>query len=325
MQLFRTESSDRSEKAMPRATQIAGATAIAYLVLSAACALSYRLAGMTGFEAVAHAMTTISTGGYSTWDASLGHFTNPSIHWIATVFMVFGALPFVVYIRAVRENPAALWQDGQVRHFLTGLAIAVLILALWLWIERGEGLGTAMRLAAFNVVSIVTTTGYASADYGQWGPFATLAFLFLTLIGGCTGSTSGGIKALRFEIAGIMIHSQMKRLFHPHGVFPAKYRGRPLPHDVTDSVINFLYVFFLSFVALTVALAALGLDFLTAASGAATAIANVGPGLGPVIGPAGNFAPLPDAAKWLLSVGMLMGRLEFLTVMVLFTRFFWRG
>ena len=325
MQLFRMESSDQSEKILPRAAQLATATVVAYLVLSVLCAASYWLAGMTTFDAIIHSMTTISTGGYSTYDASLGHFSNTSIQWIATFFMTAGALPFVVYIRAIRERPSVFWKDSQVRHFLSGLAAVIVVLAFWLWAARGVGVWDCLRLAAFNVVSIVTTTGFASADYSQWGAFATIIFFFLTFVGGCTGSTSGGIKILRLELAGIAIGNQLHRQLIPHGVFPVKYMGRSLPEEVTESVMNFLFVFIGVFVALVSGLSVLGLDFLTAASGAATAIANVGPGLGDIIGPAGNFAALPDAAKWMLTAGMLMGRLEFLTVLVIFTRFFWRG
>jgi trk system potassium uptake protein TrkH len=325
MQLFRMESSDRSEKALPRAAQLAGATSTAYLVLSVACAAAYWAAGMSGFEAIAHAMTTVSTGGYSTSDASLGHFASPAIHWICTLFMILGALPFVIYIRAVRGKTDALWKDSQVRHFLTGLGLAILAMALWLWMERDERIADALLLAAFNVVSVVTTTGFATADYGQWGALAVGGFFFLTFMGGCAGSTSGGIKVMRFEIAAIVIRRQLKRLILPHGVFPMMYRGQTLSSDVIRSVLNLVFVFIAVFVVFATCLSLLGLDFITAISGAATALANVGPGLGDVIGPAGNFSTLPDAAKWILSAGMLLGRLEFFTVLVLLVPEFWRG
>jgi trk system potassium uptake protein TrkH len=325
MQLFRMESSDRSEKALPRAAQLAGATSTAYLVLSVACAAAYWAAGMSGFEAIAHAMTTVSTGGYSTSDASLGHFASPAIHWICTLFMILGALPFVIYIRAVRGKTDALWKDSQVRHFLTGLGLAILAMALWLWMERDERIADALLLAAFNVVSVVTTTGFATADYGQWGALAVGGFFFLTFMGGCAGSTSGGIKVMRFEIAAIVIRRQLKRLILPHGVFPMMYRGQTLSSDVIRSVLNLVFVFIAVFVVFATCLSLLGLDFITATSGAATALANVGPGLGDVIGPAGNFSTLPDAAKWILSAGMLLGRLEFFTVLVLLVPEFWRG
>jgi trk system potassium uptake protein TrkH len=324
MQLFRMESSDRSEKALPRAAQVAAGTAVAYALITLTCALCYFFAGMTEFEAIVHAMTTVSTGGYSTSDSSLGHFPNPSIHWIATLFMLLGALPFVLYIRAAQGRPGTLFRDSQVRHFLCGLAVVILPMALWLWIDRGEPFLTALRLAAFNIVSVVTTTGFAIADYGQWGHTVAVVFFVLTFMGGCTGSTSGGVKVFRFELAFIAIRSQIYRMYTPHGVVPIHYQGRTLPEDVVISAMTFLFVFALAFALLTFGLASQGLDVVTAFSGAATALANVGPGLGEVIGPAGNFASLPDTAKWMLCAGMLMGRLEFITVLALIVPEFWQ-
>lgn len=324
MQLFRMESSDRSEKALPRAAQVAGATSIAYLVLTAACTFAYGLAGMTPFEAITHAMTTVSTGGYSTSDGSLGHFASPAIEWIGVLFMVLGALPFVIYIQAVHGRRDLVWKNSQVRRFLTGLGAVVLVLTLWLWAGHDVGILDALRLAAFNVVSVVTTTGYATTDYGQWGAFAVLGFFFLTFLGGCTGSTSGGIKTLRFELAVVLIRNQFQRLYQPHGIFPIRYKGQELSAEIARSAMSFIFIFIIAFGVLAIGLSALGLDFLTALSGSATALANVGPGLGDIIGPAGNFSSLPDAAKWMLSTGMLMGRLEFLTVLVALSPMFWR-
>jgi trk system potassium uptake protein TrkH len=183
----------------------------------------------------------------------------------------------------------------------------------------------AFRLAAFNTVSVVTTTGYATSDYSLWGNAAIGLFFGLTFIGGCTGSTAGGIKIFRFEIMAIMLRSHFLSLLYPRGVFPNSYAGRPVGDDVVGSVVVFFAVFFACYSVLTIAMMALGLDFLTAASGAVTALANVGPGLGDTIGPAGNFLSLPDTAKWLLSFGMLLGRLELFTVLMLFVPQFWKG
>jgi trk system potassium uptake protein TrkH len=323
MQLFRTESSDRSEKVFPRAAQIATATTIAYLLLSGACALFYFFSGMNGFEAVTHAMTTLSTGGYSTSDASFGHFPNPVTHWIAVVFMTIGALPFVIYIQMAYGRPLAVWHDSQARRFLIALLVVVLTMATWLWLTREIAVADALRLSAFNVVSVVTTTGFANADYNQWGGFAMMVFLFLTFAGGCTGSTSGGIKALRFELVITFIWHQILRLCRPRAIFPLTYRGRPLELEVVRSAMTFFALYIGTFIILTLALSAIGLDGVTAISGAATALGNVGPGLGDIIGPAGNFAPLPDAAIWVLSIGMLLGRLELLTLLVLLLPAFW--
>ncbi|HEY9539800.1 MAG TPA: TrkH family potassium uptake protein [Kiloniellaceae bacterium] len=324
MQLFRMESSDKSEKVLPRIAQMATATSVAYALLTLGCAAAYAFAGMTGFEAVTHAMSTVSTGGYSTYDASLGHFANPAIEWVAMVFMLLGALPFVIYIQIAHGRGAAVWNNSEVRAFL-GIVVAVsLTVTVWLWLVRDERLVDAFRLVTFNVVSVVTTTGFATTDYGQWGGLAVVVFFILTFIGGCTGSTAGGIKMLRLELAALMVRNQFQRLYQPHGILIIRYRGQAVADDVVKSAMNFIFIFILSFAVLSICLSAVGLDFITAVSGAATALANVGPGLGPVIGPAGNFSTLPDAAKWLLSAGMLLGRLEFLTLLVMLSPRFWR-
>lgn len=324
MQLFRMESSDRSEKALPRVAQLATATSAAYAVLTAACVIAYSLAGMTPFEAVTHAMATVSTGGFSTYDASVGHFQSPAVEWVATLFMVLGALPFVIYIQLMHGRRDLFWKNSQVRSFLIGLAAVVTVMTLYVWMEREVPLQDALRLTAFSVASVVTTTGFASADYSQWGAFAVVVFFFLTFIGGCTGSTAGGIKVLRLELAVLVIRNQFQRLHQPHGVFPIRYAGQRLADDVARSAMIFIFIFILAFAALGLGLAAVGLDFMTAFSGAATALANVGPGVGPVIGPVGNFSSLPDAAKWMLAAGMLIGRLEFFTVLVALSPMFWR-
>lgn len=324
MQLFRTESSDRSEKVMPRARQIAIAVVVIYVGLSALCALLYRLAGMSMFDAVAHAMATLSTGGFSTSDASLGHWNSPWIDGIATVFMLAGALPFVLYVRLTRGEREVL-RDQQVRTLLAALACVILGLAAYLIADGLYEPLSALRYAAFNVVSIVTTTGFANTDYQLWGNAAIGLFFALTFVGGCTGSTAGGIKIFRFEVMAAVLRAHFFHLLHPKGVFPRLYAGRSLPADVVDSVVVFFSLYLITYSLLTVLLMALDLDFVTSISGAVTALSNVGPGLGPIIGPAGNFLPLPDAAKWLLSFGMLLGRLELFTVLILLMPRFWRG
>ena len=322
MQLFRTESSDRADKELPRATMIAGATLWVYAALSAACALAYLAAGMTGFDAITHAMTTVSTGGYSTHDASMGFFANPAIHWIAAFFMLSGGLPFVLYIRLVRRGSV---RSVQVRSLLIFLLIIIAVLTLWLLGQSDKTAFDALTLATFNVISVVTTTGYATTDYTTWGSFAVVLFFMLTFSGACTGSTSGGLKAMRIIVALKVIRIEMHKIIYPHGVFTEKYEDKTLTDDVMNSVGVYIFLFFVSFVFLTLVLQMLGLDFETSISGAATALANVGPGIGSVIGPAGNFASLPDAAKWALGFGMLLGRLEFFTLLVLFTPGYWRS
>jgi trk system potassium uptake protein TrkH len=325
MQLVRAESSDLSEKILPRAAQIASAIGLIYLALTLICASLYWYAGMDPFDAAVHAMTTIATGGYSTHDASIGFFQSRTIEWIGIVFMVLGALPFVLYIQATNGQVGALLRDSQVRWFIGIVLVSGLLIALWLFSTRDEAPRDALRLALFNTISMITGTGYASTDFGLWGAFPVAGLFFLMCIGGCTGSTTGGIKVFRFTVLYAVARGQVARLIRPHGVFLPTFNGRPLPEAAAVSVMAFIFLFGLGFSAIAVMLSALGLDYLTAMSAALTALANVGPGLGPEIGPSGNFSGLPESAKWLLSAAMLLGRLELFTVLILFAPGFWRG
>ncbi|GAB6051590.1 TrkH family potassium uptake protein [Magnetospira thiophila] len=325
MQLFQMESSETAEKALPRAYQIAlGITGI-YIVFTSLCAAAYWAAGMDGFEAIIHGMTTIATGGYSTSDASMGHFDSMTIDFIAVGGMVAGSLPFLLYLRALQGDFVPLAQDEQVRWFLAIAGSAALVASILLWVLQGLDPIQALRFGSFNVISVMTGTGYATSDYGLWGAFANPMFYFLMFIGGCAGSTSCGIKIFRFQVLFSAARTQFRHLVHPHGVFIPYYNRRRIPDEVITSVLSFFFVFGVCFALLSIALAMLGLDFITAVSSAATAIANVGPGLGPIVGPAGNFQTLPDMAKWLMSAGMLLGRLELFTVLILFTRHFWKS
>ena len=324
MQLFRAESSDRSDKVLPRVTQIATGIGMTYLGLTVLCALLLAAVGVSGFDAVAHAMTTIATGGFSTSDASVGVFANPAAEMVITVFMLCGALPFVLYLQALRGDPGALARNNQVRAFIAIVACVVVAMTVWR-VAAGVPVLQALRSVVFNVVSIITGTGYVTAGYDGWGNFAIAVFFFIMFIGGCAGSTTCGIKVFRFQVLYVTAAAQIHRLIQPHGVFVPHFNQRPIDHEVASSVMSFFFLFAASYAVLALLLGALGLDFVTAVSGAATAICNVGPALGPVIGPSGTFAPLPDAAKWVLSAGMLLGRLELFTVLVLLTPSFWRG
>lgn len=323
MQLFQTESSDRSERILPRASQVAGWISAVYLGLTILCAFAYGFAGMSPFDSIVHAMTTISTGGYATSDSSFGAFSDRA-QWVSIVFMISGAIPYVLYLRAVRGNVRAFLEAEQLRVLLVLLLVATITLAAWLVGRHQMGAYDAIRHAAFNVVSVVTTTGYASTDYSAWGGFALSAFFVLTLLGGCTGSTAGGIKMFRLIVLYRIFREQLIHLFAPHTVVPLKYEGNRIPDDVPSAVIAFVFLYFLAAAVIALILTELGIDPLTAISSAATVIANVGPGLGEIVGPAGNFASLPDMAKWLLSFGMVLGRLELFTVLVLFVPRFWR-
>ncbi len=320
MQLFRTESSDQSEKQFGTARDVALATLAVYLSLIALCMLAYLLGGMSPFDAVVHALTTLSTGGFSNYDASFGHFQSPALQWTATLFMLLGGLPFMWYLRIIRRREFA---SEQVSLMLRSLAVVIAVLTVWLVWTSGKGVGEALRLVAFNVISAVTTTGYATTDYTLWGPFAVVVFFFLTASGGCTGSTSGGAKAMRWIIMARAIAAGLRRVRYPDGVFSIRYEGRVVEDDVINGVMAFFTFFFLSVAVMSVVLSLMGLDMDTAISGALTAIANVGPGIGEIIGPAGNFASLSDGAKLVLAFGMYAGRVEMLTVYVLLLPAFW--
>ena len=325
MQLFQTESSDRSEKVVPRAYELVSAISGIFAGLLVACAVIFMLLGMAPFDAICHALATVSTGGFSTYDTGFGHFDSPALDGAAIVFMISGALPFVVYIKFMRGDRLALWRDSQVRGLLGLLLIVSLIMALWLALVRGVPFGQSLRLAAFNVVSVVTTTGFANADYAAWGPFAVGVFFILLFVGGCSGSTAGGIKIYRLQVASLLTRSHLLHLISPHRIVTLLYNGRRLPEDVPFSVVAFLALYMTTIGIFTVILAAMGLDLVTALSSAATAVSNVGPGLGQIVGPAGTFTDLPAGAKWVLSFAMLLGRLELFTVLVLFRPEFWRS
>ena len=322
MQLFRTESSER-DKAMPRAAQLASSICLLYLGLSILCVFAYLLAGFSMFDAVAHAMTTISTGGYSTYDASFMNFDSPHKEIVAIIFMVLGSLPFLVYLHMVRGDLRAFWADGQVKWFF--LIWLGFIAAIFFWhIYDQPDDETPMLHSAFTVTALMTGTGYANNDYANWAAFPTTLFLFMMLVGGCAGSTTCGIKIFRFQILYEIIRAQIKQSMRPHGVFIPTFRGRPLEDQVTISVLSFFFVYALCFAVIALLLSATSLDFITAVSGAASAISNVGPGLGPIIGPAGNYTSLSDMAKWVLCAGMIIGRLELFTVLILLSPQFWR-
>jgi len=325
MQLFRVEAFETQEKILPRAGQIATWIAVIYIGLTAIWSLGLWLFGLSGFDSVVHAMTTIATGGYSSSDNSVAEFRGAGVEVFVTAGMLVGAMPFLLYLRAVREGSFALLRDSQVHVFLGVAGAASAAIAFWLWHVRGMPLGEAAVAASFNAVSILTGTGYTLGDYQTWGTFPLVVLFVLMFIGGCAGSTACGIKIFRFQVLFSTSQAQFNRLLQPHGVFVPHYNRRPIPDEAIASVMNFFYLFILSFAAIAMALGALGLDFITAVSGAATAICNVGPAMGPIIGPSGTFAPLPDAAKWVLSGGMLLGRLELFTVLVLFLPSFWRN
>ncbi|EFP97110.1 TrkH family potassium uptake protein [Vibrio caribbeanicus] len=324
MKLFHTESSDWSDKSSPRAKTVAKNIVTVYVTLTGLCILGYLWAGMSLFEAINHAFTTLSTGGYSTSDGSMNHFSNGA-HWVAIIFMFLGGLPFLLFVSAIRKRQfKELVSDAQVRGFVTLFIATSVIISAWLVIRDGYDISDALRVSMFNIISVVTTTGFGLEDFTAWGALPTTLFAFLMMAGACSGSTSGGIKIFRFQIAFTLLNKQMMKLIHPSGVFVQRYNHRPVNDDIVRSVVAFALTFLITVIGIAAGLSGMGLDPITSISGSITAVANVGPGMGEIIGPKGNFAPLPDAAKWLLSFGMLLGRLEILTLLVLFFPAFWR-
>ncbi len=325
MQLFRLESSDMGEKILPRAASIAKGIGIIYLTLTIACAVGYMLVGMDGFDATAHAMTTVATGGYSTSDLSMGGFMDGGADIVCVAFMLLGALPFGVYLAMGSGALSAPFKDPQVRAFIAVIVGLIALVTLALVMSTQIEGGRALRLAAFNTVSIVTGTGYATTDYQTWGPFAVGLFFVFMFIGGCAGSTACSVKIFRYQVAFEGLKSYLFKMPKQHAISPMRYGGNPLPDQVVFSVMSFLFLFFATFAVTAILLSLIGLDPITAWSGAGSAVANVGPGLGDIIGPAGTYQDLPSTAKWVLMIAMIVGRLEIVTALVVMMPGFWRG
>ena len=325
MQLFKVEAFDTLEKGLPRAGQIAVGIGVIYIGLTLVWWVGLWVLGMSKFDAAVHAMTTIATGGYSSADGSIGSFNSYGIEIFIIIGMIVGSIPFIFYLQFVRNGSYTLFKDSQVHYFIAIAALGSLLVVTWLWRTQDDFSFSTAIMGTFNTISIMTGTGYTAGDYQVWGAFPLIILFFLMFVGGCAGSTSCGIKIFRFQVLGAIVRNQFLKMLHPHGIFMPHYNHRPIDNEIILSVMNFFYLFMLSFVVLALALGALGLDYMTAITGAATAICNVGPAMGPIIGPAGTFEPLPDAAKWLLSAGMLLGRLELFTVLMLLVPSFWRN
>lgn len=325
MQLFRLESSDVSEKALPRAASLAAAISLIYLVLTTLCMVSYIWVGMSWFDALAHAMTTVATGGYSTSDLSMGGFMDDGADIVCIAFMMLGALPFGIYLAMAQRDFKAPITDPQVRGFIIVIIALIALMTFYVWRNSVVTGDLGLRYAAFNVVSIVTGTGYATTDYSLWGPFAVAAFFGFMFIGGCAGSTACSLKIFRFQVAFEAMRVYILRMPRQNMVVPMRYGGKPLEDSVVFSVMSYFFLFFMTFSVSAIILSLLGLDPITAWSGAGSAVANVGPGLGDIIGPAGTYQSLPGSAKWVLLLTMLIGRLEIITALVVLTPSFWRA
>jgi trk system potassium uptake protein TrkH len=322
MQLFKISNNDSSEKILPKSKEIALRLIFIYSGLTALCALAYKILGMGFFDSLTHAMTTIATGGFSNYNESIGFFNSFSIEIAAMIFIILGSLPFIAYIKFLSGNKKIFFSDIQIKTFFKIIFFSIIVLSIYLSINNSIQLN--LRSIFFNVISILTGTGYVNAQFDNWGGFSLILFLGLMFIGGCAGSTTCGIKIFRIQIIYSFISNQLKKIIYPKGIFVLKYNQNPVDNKFIASIISFIYMYLVIFFVIAALLSVTGLDFITSISGAATSISNVGPGLGSIIGPNGNFSSLPDISKWILSLGMILGRLELFAILVLFLPSFWR-
>tara|TARA_Y100000739_G_scaffold255_1_gene203 strand:- start:103 stop:1542 length:1440 start_codon:yes stop_codon:yes gene_type:complete len=323
MQLFKISSNDSSEKILPKSREIAARLIYIYLGLTSMCAIIYWLCGMSSFDSLTHSMTTIATGGFSNYNQSIGYFNSLSIEISSMIFIILGSLPFITYIKFISGNRKIFLSDIQIKTFLKIIVVSFIILSIYLLIKGENNLSLSSVL--FNTISILSGTGYVNAEFDGWGSFPLTIFLALMFIGGCAGSTTCGIKIFRLQVLYEFITNQLKKIIYPKGIFIIKYDQNSLDDKFIASIISFIYFYFVIFFILAALLSLTGLDFITSISGAATSISNVGPGLGPIIGPNGDFSSLPDISKWILTIGMILGRLELFAILVLFLPSFWRN
>jgi trk system potassium uptake protein TrkH len=324
MQVFRNEYSDRSEKILPRVSQIASAILSIYFGFTLICSVSLHLAGMKWFDAICHAMSTVSTGGFSTKDLSIGAFHSFAIEMIIMIFMIIGGTSFILFVKLWHRNYKAVWKDSQLRIYLSIIAIASLLGTLWLYLNQKVDFLNSLRQSSFAVISVITSTGYATQDYTTWGPFPIVLFLLLSIVGGCSGSTSGGIKIFRFQVLVAVALSHMRQLRRPHGIYVPIYQSQKITENVSTSVFTFIILYTFCLIVISCGLSISGLDFVASISSAAAAIGNLGPGLTQAIGPLGTFTDLSVASKGILMFGMILGRLELLAILILFMPSFWR-
>ena len=323
MQLFKVSNNDSSEKILPKSKEIALRLIYIYSGLTGLCAFSYKTLGMNIFDSLTHSMTTIATGGFSNYNESIGFFNNFYIEVSAMIFIILGSIPFIVYIKFLSGDRKIFFSDIQIKTFIKIIFFSIIILSIYLMISDFTNLN--LRSILFNTISILTGTGYVNAQFDNWGGFPLIVFLCLMFIGGCAGSTTCGIKIFRIQILYSFISNQLKKIIYPKGIFVLKYNDNPVNDKFISSIISFIYMYFIIFFIITALLSLTGLDFITSISGAATSISNVGPGLGSTIGPNGNFSSLPEISKWILCLGMILGRLELFAILVLFLPSFWRN
>tara|TARA_B100000073_G_scaffold1658_1_gene1411 strand:- start:300 stop:1628 length:1329 start_codon:yes stop_codon:yes gene_type:complete len=324
MQLFKISSNDSAEKILPKSKEVSLRLIIIYSILTFTCGLFYKVFGMNYFDSLTHSMTTIATGGFSNYNDSIGHFNSALIEINAIIFIILGSIPFIAYIKYLNGDKKIFYKDSQISFFLKTIVISVFIIFIFLLLKNINSETFLLREVIFNVVSILTGTGYVTTNYSDWGSFPLIFFLILMFIGGCAGSTACGLKIFRIHILYKFFVMQLKKYIYPRGVFVLKYGDSVLNEKFISSIISFVFLYIVIFFIITMLLSISGLDFITAVSGAATSISNVGPGLGGIIGPNGNFSLLPDFSKWVLSIGMILGRLELFAIIVLFIPSFWK-
>jgi trk system potassium uptake protein TrkH len=325
MQLFKISNNDSSEKILPKSKEIALRLIYVYLGLTILCAFTYKIFGMSYFDSFTHSMTTIATGGFSNYNESIGYFNSLPIEISSMIFIILGSLPFIAYIKFLNGNKKIFISDVQIKSFIKIIIYSVIILFIYLAIQ-GKGVSEIkIREIFFNVISILTGTGYVTGEFDGWGNFPLIFFLTLRFIGGCAGSTTCGIKIFRIQILYLFIVNQLKKIIYPKGIFLIKYDKNNVDDKFMASIISFIFLYLVIFFLITALLSLSGLDFVTSISGAATSISNVGPGLGSIIGPNGNFSSIPEISKWILSLGMILGRLELFAILVLFLPSFWRN
>ena len=325
MQLFKISSNDSSEKLLPKSKEVALRLIYVYLTLTTFCALTYRIFGMSIFDSITHSMTTIATGGFSNYNESIGHFNSLSIEISSMIFIILGSLPFIAYIKFLNGDKKIFFLDTQIKSFIKIIIFSVILLSLYMLFYTSDFSFINLRPIFFNVISILTGTGYVTGEFDVWGSFPLVFFLMLMFIGGCAGSTTCGIKIFRIQILYVFVVNQLKKIIYPKGIFLIKYDKNTVDDKFMASIISFIFLYLVIFFLLTALLTLSGLDFVTSISGAATSISNVGPGLGSTIGPSGNFANLPEVSKWILSLAMILGRLELFAILVLFLPSFWKN
>jgi len=324
MQLFKTSNKDTAEKILPRSKQVTIRLITIYLFFTILCCFLYNMFGMSFFDSVTHSMTTLATGGFSNYNDSIGHFNSASIEITSMIFIIFGSIPFIAYIKYLSGDKKIFFSDSQIVAFFKIIAFSVIFMFIYLSIVNKSIFEISLRSISFNVVSILTGTGYVTKDFSQWGNFPLVFFLILMFIGGCAGSTACGIKIFRVQLLYRFIVNELKKIIYPRGIFIIKYDNNNIDEKFMSSVISFIYLYIVIFFIITALLSLTGLDFITSISAAATSISNVGPGLGETIGPNGNFSELSDISKWVLSLSMILGRLELFAILVLFIPSFWR-